>query len=474
MIEYIYIVKVPGCDDEHFNFFEEAKNFALNFLSKNPYITQVEVCRNDFGECTDSHDLGTVWSCEEMMNDTKPEGTVFSKAETFGISKDELNSEISESVEDNLWYCEYDGIALGTVIAKTEEEAYREMEKKYPEYNYSLYDGVAVVYPADKAEISEVSDDNEYSDEDITFETDCVVKSSSLDETQLNIQKASDEDKEVDIKSLVEMMEENEDEVECKWCNELFDKDDCRYEVNLGYLCPQCEAAIKSRGETLTFREDTQSTDKDTLTETYDPKEEVELYYKELTITVYSDQRDADDWDEEEYASDYTFKVSADDVANVLWDTLLTDEDVADVEGGFDTLEDDAAWKSFLNTHFDALVAKYYDKLLDYFEEDAIEQFSIDGPSWSDLHPSREDRMMSWSDDHEDGFDHFLSEEKCTDCKEEEIAEFVQAPDDKPLLAESDEDEIQEVSDLMLCPECGKTTFDNETGICINCGFNAY
>jgi hypothetical protein len=50
-------------------------------------------------------------------------------------------------------------------------------------------------------------------------------------------------------------MEENEDTVECTWCEDLFDKSECRYEVNLGWLCSRCEAAIKSRGETLTFKE---------------------------------------------------------------------------------------------------------------------------------------------------------------------------------------------------------------------------
>jgi hypothetical protein len=57
------------------------------------------------------------------------------------------------------------------------------------------------------------------------------------------------------IEQLVEEMEENEDTVECTWCNELFDKSECRKEVDLGWLCSRCEAAIKSRGETLTFRE---------------------------------------------------------------------------------------------------------------------------------------------------------------------------------------------------------------------------
>jgi hypothetical protein len=64
------------------------------------------------------------------------------------------------------------------------------------------------------------------------------------------------------IEQLVEEMEENEDTVECAWCNDLFDKSECRYEVGaggpddgLGWLCSRCEMAIKSRGETLTFRE---------------------------------------------------------------------------------------------------------------------------------------------------------------------------------------------------------------------------
>jgi hypothetical protein len=64
------------------------------------------------------------------------------------------------------------------------------------------------------------------------------------------------------IEQLVEEMEENEDTVECAWCEDLFDKSECRYEVGaggpddgLGWLCSRCEMAIKSRGETLTFRE---------------------------------------------------------------------------------------------------------------------------------------------------------------------------------------------------------------------------
>ena len=87
MIEYIYIVKCHDCEDEQFGFFDEAKEYAMSCLTKKPVITQTEINRNDFGECTDHCDLGTVWSWEDMMEDTEPEDTVFSKSETFRVSE---------------------------------------------------------------------------------------------------------------------------------------------------------------------------------------------------------------------------------------------------------------------------------------------------------------------------------------------------------------------------------------------------
>lgn len=84
MVTYIYFVKCPNCEDEHFDFFDEAKEFALGCLSQKPIITQTEVCRNDFGECTDSADLGTVWSWEDMMGEggyteAEPTKSIFTK-----------------------------------------------------------------------------------------------------------------------------------------------------------------------------------------------------------------------------------------------------------------------------------------------------------------------------------------------------------------------------------------------------------
>ena len=50
--------------------------------------------------------------------------------------------------------------------------------------------------------------------------------------------------------------ESDEELVSCSWCGEDWPVSDCRQEANLGWLCPQCQAAIKSRGEQLIFIED--------------------------------------------------------------------------------------------------------------------------------------------------------------------------------------------------------------------------
>lgn len=197
MVTYIYFVKCPNCEDEPFDFFDEAKEFALGCMSKKPIITQTEVCRNDFGECTDSADLGTIWSWEDMMQDTASEDDmVFSKNETFGISEDfddfddfDIGPQIDEfgSIDNSVDFEEAEPTTVGTSVNSNN------FRKPIPE-------GMS-------------------------------------------------------IEQLVEEMEENEDTVECTWCEELFDKSECRKEASLGWLCSRCEAAIKSRGETLTFEE---------------------------------------------------------------------------------------------------------------------------------------------------------------------------------------------------------------------------
>ena len=445
MVTYIYFVKCPNCEDEHFDFFDEAKEYAMGCLSQKPVITQTEVCRNDFGECTDSCDLGTVWSWEDMMGVLDQEETKFSKAETFGISEgvddfddfdigpqsdefadidDSVDFEIedgefadedfddifiasepvTESVETKYWMCFYDGNDVGVVEAADEDEAMEAFmdshntlrfdswdhdwsveeisEEEYDEYEGGSYGGYEYDnefdYKVDQAidamnrglheESKRVPVSENASILDATLpakDTDYVIAVrsqrvgsytflsmsykltpnldramtySSAYEAEHDIKYALDEAQRrgdivnsydtdrvfvttvgkakafpgrydlkalqqhnptaeacerkpvpegMTVEQLKETMEENEDMVECAgceelfpkdecfykegigylcgdcedrivkctWCEELYDKGECRYEVDLGWLCDRCEAAIKSRGETLTFRE---------------------------------------------------------------------------------------------------------------------------------------------------------------------------------------------------------------------------
>lgn len=381
MLEYIYFVKCPDCEDEHFSFFDEAKKFALSCINKKPIITQVEVDRNDFGECIDSTDCGTVWSwedncCSNTDCSTDPEPKIFSKKDLLS-SEEDVQEFLDSSVADN--------------------------------FN-----------PSTPSRIT--------------------------------------------LESLVEEMEKNEDTVECKWCNELFDKSECRYEVDLGYLCPRCEAAIKSRGETLTFREGTSANDilstdssqedssKSSLTETAHKGETVDLDYDKLTITLFGPKRDVDDWDEEDYTSSYTYTVDKNDVATTIWENFLTDEDVEDVPGGMEALEDEEKWQDFLKTHFDSLFEKYYDNLLDFYEEQAREAFSNE---------------YTWED-----YEYDAAYDNAVAAREILLDEQLDKPVKNKSMLETLEDPEAYKERLLLCPECGQNSYDKDTCICIKCGFN--
>lgn len=65
--------------------------------------------------------------------------------------------------------------------------------------------------------------------------------------------------------------------VRCSWCGEIFTKDSCVFEANLGWLCDRCYQAILSRGEKLTIIKNPSDEDiAKTLTE------EVKMTAKEL------------------------------------------------------------------------------------------------------------------------------------------------------------------------------------------------
>lgn len=372
MLQYIYFVKCPDCEDEHFDFFNDAKDFALGCLSKKPIITQIEVDRNDFGECVDSHDLGTIWSWEDMVTTEEPAVSVF--------TKDDLKTLEHDPEFDNL-------------------------------------------------------------DNSLDFVPDNFRKPIPTDMTP---------------EDLVEEMEENEDMVECKWCEDLFDKSECRYEVDLGWLCSRCEAAIKSRGETLTFRENSywDFLDEEIATEeplreavAFNPQDTIELHYDKIKVSIVTREIPATYWEpadyEEETVTNYfDYEVKIDDVATVLWENFLTDEDVTDVPGGFDTLEDEDAWYKYLAEHFDDLVEKYNKELLDYYEESA-----------------KEAAQEKFQDEYDNYEPEYFYDESLNIGKS------------KSILEELEDSETYR-SRLSLCPECDTHSFDNETGICIKCGFN--
>lgn len=426
MLEYVYIVKCPNCEDEHFYFFDEAKSCAMGQLTKKPIITQVEVNRNDFGECTDSCDLGTVWSWEDMMKtDDEPEQTTFTKASTVDC--------------DDYFNQEFDDLDNSLEVPEPRKPV-----------------------PADMT-----------------------------------------------IDELVEAMEENEDEVECTWCNELFDKSECRKEVSLGWLCDRCQAAIMSRGEPLTFKENNywdfldESVEattwvclfdgkelgtvtatneqeayekmektwpelqynmydgvavvepvEDSINESMDPHDLVELEYPSLTVTLYGPQRDVDDWDEVEHTTSHVFLVPKVEVATAVWENWITEEDVVDVEGGLETLEDDTAWEKYLETHFDDLFEKYHQQILDYFKDEAVEDFRERSQEEHDLERwAGKSKIHNWNED-----------DDSWDAVEESVSQ-------KPFLEEFDDAEAHKAR-LTDCPECGATSYDMKEQYCANCGLN--
>lgn len=394
MVTYIYFVKCPNCEDEPFDFFDEAKGYAMGCLSQKPVITQTEVCRNDFGECTDSADLGQIWSWEdECRTDAEPAKAIFTKddlkdyvpdedpefasidnsvdfePETPEVSAlddqpDNFRKPITEAKADPFHEAIFEAIDylvefsdifpvpgnIGTSDWKELKDDIRyglssdfeiaeiimeyldkdlAMGRKHPEifeddpqseltletYNRlkRAYDRAVAEYESKYPEDFEENfqydclRDKEYDDALDALDrplpeyrynrdpetckyTSVLVNRDQFTDDELK-QLESCERKPIPegmtIDQLKEAMEENEDTVECAgceelfpkedcfhkdgigwlcgdcedrivrcaWCEELFDRSECRREVDLGWLCDRCEMGIKSRGETLTFRE---------------------------------------------------------------------------------------------------------------------------------------------------------------------------------------------------------------------------
>lgn len=63
--------------------------------------------------------------------------------------------ELEEDLNVSKYDCYYKDEFVGSVYAQSEEEAYNEMEKMWPELNYGEYDGVAYVLPSEDSENEE-------------------------------------------------------------------------------------------------------------------------------------------------------------------------------------------------------------------------------------------------------------------------------------------------------------------------------
>ena len=66
--------------------------------------------------------------------------------------EDEDEEELEEDLNASKYDCYYKDEFVGSVYAQSEEEAYNEMEKTWPEFDYGEYDGVAYVLPAEDSE----------------------------------------------------------------------------------------------------------------------------------------------------------------------------------------------------------------------------------------------------------------------------------------------------------------------------------
>lgn len=500
MIEYIYFVKCPNCEDEHFYLLNDAKECAMSQLSKKPIITQTEVNRNDFGECIDFCDLGTVWSWEDEVQvaDDRPVSVTFHKADLEHSEEDPEFAAIDNSVDYTPSEAEIEtAFHSDDVLDRVPDNFHKPISENAIQdggFRTKGYRTALACYDSDDFDVNVefgMQDEDEYEVEDQLYllrpgqtVADLVVylsrkcgftnvyvygetgaygnerKTAARFETVPGTHDyrhyGTIEDRLVEkcdkkarkpipegmtIEQLVEEMEENEDDVECRRCTELFDKSECIYDRDYGWLCTACHGGDLNMGEAP-------------LTESSKYKNSVEFHYDTLTTTITTGVipatlEDPEDYWEGEYTDEFDFEVETNTVEEVLWD-FLTEEDVSDVPGGLEALEDDAAWRAFLDVHFEELLEKYNDKFLEYFKEDAEEA-------------AKEEFQERYAELYSEGPDPDHAYDKRRD--ERYFGESVQ----KPFLEEFDDAETHKAN-LTDCPECGTVSYDMKEQYCYNCG----
>ena len=347
MVTYIYFVKCPNCEDEHFDFFDEAKGYAMRRLGQKPIITQTEINRNDFGECTDHCDLGTVWSWEDVVGkdfEAEPVEQVFTKDDLRHCDCDGkcgADCKCGKHVDPEFDDDDADFRFINEELLESRRISFNNKEDQQEFFKLCKETGMITAADLDRFMKDHDADDGNVLDKlrDYKAELDSVEESCERKPIPEGMT----------IEDLVEEMEKNEDDVECTWCNELYDKSECRYEVDLGWLCSRCEMAIKSRGETLTFREgnywdflDEEVEELHDLGNTYDggyPEKRTWICYinnRELGTVVAANEDDAfakmeSTWPEYEYNnSDAMVFPAEDDLENI---SVLEELEDADTYG---------------------------------------------------------------------------------------------------------------------------------------------
>jgi hypothetical protein len=229
-------------------------------------------------------------------------------------------------------------------------------------------------------------------------------------------------------------MEENEDTVECTWCEELFDKSECRYEVDLGWLCGRCEAAIKSRGETLTFRENNYWDFLDEDAETKNRTWICEFDGREIGTVEASTEEEAYEAMEREYP-EYHYGLY-DGVAIVY---------PADDEELTENLNEELSFSEMVTDSINHLTNDLgKDPMADDFADLVIRDIE---DSYEVEIPEDPEKYRDWA-----------SAVACEVSRQvnNTVVEAVEEP--------------KQNKRFVLCPDCGHESYDQKAGFCISCG----
>lgn len=108
------------------------------------------------------------------------------------------------------------------------------------------------------------------------------------------------------------------------------------------------------------------------IVEEYSPNEVELLYYDSLDITIYGEMIDTDyynppEWEEFKETVDYTLEKRQTEVVDALMD-IVHEKD----EKGKELV--DAELEKYITGNYDEFLNKYYNDVLDYFEEEATEK----------------------------------------------------------------------------------------------------